>query len=126
MSKTCLYFLKPEIMDNLFNLLTKLININFHVLFSICFTFATFEWGGKNTRYRSLKNSQSLYTQIYSYSFLVCLFIFYYGSFSPPYYKCHGYKYIEVLTKVRVGLLASLLWISYNHNILQLHTGCCS
>lgn len=35
-------------MDNLFNLLTKkLININFHVLFSICFTFATFEWGGK-------------------------------------------------------------------------------
>lgn len=37
-------------MDNLFNLLTKkLININFHVLFSICFTFATFEWGGGET-----------------------------------------------------------------------------
>lgn len=34
-------------MDNLFNLLTKkLININFHVLFSICFT-STFEWGGE-------------------------------------------------------------------------------
>lgn len=83
-----------------------------------------FEWGKQHTDGIEVSKTHKVCIPKFIPFFLV--YFFFYGSFSPPYYKCYGYKYIEVLNKVLVGLLASLLWISYNHNILQLYTGCCS